>query len=197
MFAVSRAARKNKNPTQEDWMNVKRIFKYLRGTENYGIKFTKEKLLKIFVDADFAGDTETRKSTSGFVMMIGSSPTGWYSKLQHTVATSTTESEYYSISECAKHSLWYVNLLNGLNIKLNCVTINVDNKAAIYNCQNQSINPRSKHIDIKFHHVRNLIKENKIDLKYIKSKNNLADGFTKYLNSSLMDSFRNSLLSKI
>jgi len=120
----------------EDWINVEKIFKYLKGTENYGIKFSKNSSLKIFVDAVYAGDIDTRKSTSGFLMMIGNAPTSWYSKLQHCVATSTAESEYYSVSECAKHSLWYMNLLNELNINLSYVIINVDNKATIYNCQN-------------------------------------------------------------
>ena len=197
IFAVSKAARKNENPTLEDWTNVERILKYLKYTMDYGIKFTKDKHLRIFVDADCAGDIDSRKSTSGFLMMIGGSPTSWYSKLQKCVATSTAESEYYSVSECAKHSFWYINILNELNIKIDYVKINIDNKAAIYNCQNQSINPKSKHIETKYHHVRYLIKENKIILRYIKSKDNLADGFTKYLNNSLMDKFRDSLLVKM
>jgi len=197
MFSVSRAARKNNNPTLEDWFNVKKIFRYLITTENYGIKFSKNRNLRIFVDADYAGDEITRKSTSGFIFMIGESPTSWYSKLQNVVATSTAESEYYSISDCAKHSLWYLNILNELNINMNYVIIHVDNKAAIYNCQNQSINKRSKHIDIKYHHIRSLIKDNKIKLKYIKFNDNIADGFTKYLNNTLMDNFRNSILTKI
>ena len=77
------------------------------------------------------------------------------------------------------------------------MTINTDNKAVIYNCQNRSINAKSKHIDIKYHHVRYLISKGTIKLKYIESENNLADGFTKYLNSTLMDRFRNNLLFKI
>ena len=80
---------------------------------------------------------------------------------------------------------------------MNYVIIHVDNKAAMYNCQNQSINKRSKHINIKYHHIRSLIKNNKIKLKYIKSNDNIADGFTKYLNNTLMDNFRNSVLTKI
>jgi len=127
-------------------------------------------------------------------MMFGDAPTSWYSKLQKCVSTSIAESEYYSVSECAKHSLWYINVLNELNININFVTIRVDNKAAIYNCQNYSINPKSKHIDIKYHHVRNLIKENKIKLKYIKSEDNIADGLTKYLSNSSIDKFRKLLL---
>ena len=197
LYAVSRAARKNNNPTLEDWKSLMKILRYLRTTENYGIKFSKDRTLKVYADADYAGDLESRKSTSGFIIKIGSSPTSWYSKLQHCVATSTAESEYYSVSDCSKHSLWYLNLLNELNINLSYIIINVDNKAAIYNCQNQSINPRSKHIDIKYHHIRDLVKRNKIKLKYIESEENIADGFTKYLNNTLMDRFRNSLLVKI
>ena len=196
MFSVSRASRKNNNPTLEDWSNLLRIFRYLKATENYGIRFSKEKNLKVFADADYAGDISTRKSTSGFLFKMGSSPVSWYSKLQQVVATSTAESEYYSVSTCAKQCLWYMNLLNELNYNMENVIINVDNKAAIYNCQNQSINPKSKHIDIKYHHIRDLIKKNKIKLEYIESENNLADGLTKYLNNSLMDRFRNSLLTK-
>jgi len=70
----------------------------------------------------------------------------------------------------------------------------MDNKAAIYNCKNQTINPRTKHINIRVHYIGDLIKEDKIQLKYIKLEYNIADGFTKYLNNTLMDKFRNSIL---
>jgi len=86
--------------------------------------------------------------------------------------------------------------LNELNININCIIIFVGNKATIYNGENQSINPKSKHIDIRYHHIRDLVSEKLIELKYIKSKNNLADGFIKYLNKTLIDKFRNSLLTK-
>jgi len=76
-----------------------RILKYLKYTINYGNKFTKDKNLRIFVDADYAGEIDSRKSTSGFLIMIGSASTSWYSKLQKCVATSTAESKYYSISD--------------------------------------------------------------------------------------------------
>ena len=94
-------------------------------------------ILKIYVDANFAHDPNTRKSTSGFLMLMGDTPTSWYSKLQHCVSTSTTEAEYYSLSECAKHSLWYKNLLNELNINIKEITIFLNNKATIYNSENQ------------------------------------------------------------
>jgi len=93
--------------------------------------------------------------------------------------------------------MWLRNFLNELGIKLNCITINIDNKAAIYNSKNETINPKSRHIDLKYHKVRELIKENKIELKYIKYQYNLADGFTEYLNGTLTKKFKNSLLHKI
>jgi len=75
IFSEVRASRKSKNPTIEDWHNVKKIFRYLKGSLNYGIKFSNKKTLRVFADADYAGDEETRKSTSGFVMMIDDLPT--------------------------------------------------------------------------------------------------------------------------
>jgi len=197
LYAVSKAARKSKEPNLEDWENVLKIFRYLKYTKNYGIKIQKGINLKTFVDADFAGDQNTRKSTSGFLMLMGNTPTSWFSKLQHCVSTSTAEAEYYSLSECAKHALWYKHFLNELNIDIGSVTIFVDNKATIYNSINQSINPKSKHIDIRYHHIRDLVSKKLIQLKYIKSKDNLADGFTKYLNNTSMKNFRNALLTEI
>jgi len=87
-----------------------------------------------------------------------------------------------------------LNILKELDFKINFININVDNKATIYNSKNQSINPKTKHIDIRFHYVRELIKENKIKLNYVKPEKNLAYGFTKYLNNTLMDNFRQSIL---
>jgi len=91
LFLYADQREKIKNPTFENWYNVIRIFKYLKRTENYGIKFTKSSILRVFADTDYPGDINSRKSTSGFLLMIETSPTSWRSKLQHVVATSTAE----------------------------------------------------------------------------------------------------------
>jgi len=194
LYAVNKAARKSKDPNMEDWMNVKKIFRYLKLTINYGLNYTRNDEIKLYVDADYVGDIETRKSTTGFIILIGNTPTSCVSKLQHCVSTSTAESEYYSLSVCFKHCIWYLNLFKELNYDIKYITINIDNKATIYNSKNQFTNPKTKHIDIRYHYIRELIKENKINFffKYIKS-----DVFTKYLNNTLMVKFRNSLLFKI
>jgi len=77
LFSVNRAAIKNKNPTLEDWINVEKSLKYLKGTKNYGIKISGESNLMAYADADYGGDTITRKSTSGFLIMLGNSPSSW------------------------------------------------------------------------------------------------------------------------
>eukprot|EP00833_Pecoramyces_ruminatium_P012507 jgi/Orpsp1_1/1186539/evm.model.d7180000051327.1 len=105
IYPVSKAARKSKEPTLEDWNNVIRILRYLKGTPSYGIKFTNDSIIKAYVDADFGGDLETRKSTTGFLITFGNTPTSWCSKLQKCISTSTAESEYYSLSECGKHCI--------------------------------------------------------------------------------------------
>jgi len=87
-------------------------------------------------------------------MLINSAPTSWYSKLQHCVSVSIAESEYYGIHECARHCLWYRNIFKELGLNNNSITINTDNKAAIYSCENETINPKSKHIDLRYHSIR-------------------------------------------
>jgi len=128
---------------------------------------------------------------------MGGSPITWYSKLQHCVAISTAESEYYSLNECALKCLWVKNLLNELGININYININVDNKAAIYNSKNESINPKSRHINLRYHKIRELVQEGDIKLEYINSQENLADGLTKYLNGTLTKSLRNILLTRV
>jgi len=79
---------------------------------------------------------------------MNSTSTSWYSKL-HSVSVSTAESEYYEIHECANHCLWFRNVFKELGLKQNTIAINTDNKAVIYNCENETINPKSKHIDLR------------------------------------------------
>ena len=196
LFAVVKASRNASKPSLYDWENVKRIIKYLKGNSNYGIKYTKNKNLNIYVDADYAGDNDTRRSTTGYVINFDSGPISWYSKLLQCIALSTAESEYYAIVECAKECLWLKNVFNELGIKNKEMVINSDNQAAIFNCENNTTNPKSKYINIRYHKIRELIENNIIKIRYIKTTNNLADGFTKFLNGKLMNNFRNNLLTK-
>ena len=79
---------------------------------------------------------------------------------------------------------------------MDSLLFNVDNQTTIHNCKKETINPKSKHIDLRYHKIKELVKSKIIDLKYIKSQMNLADGFTKYLSGSSMTKFRNNILTK-
>eukprot|EP00833_Pecoramyces_ruminatium_P006323 jgi/Orpsp1_1/1180355/evm.model.c7180000073074.2 len=83
IYSVGKAARRAKDPNLEDWMGIVKIFRYLKGTINYGLNFTRQHEICTYVDSDYAGDQETRRSTTGFLITIGKTPTSWCSKLQH------------------------------------------------------------------------------------------------------------------
>jgi len=196
LYSVSRAARNSQDPNLEDWNNALKILGYLKETINYGLKFTQSQTINAYSDSDYTGDSKTRRSTSGYIITMGTTPICWSSKLQHCVSTSTAEAEYYSLSECAKQCMWYKSMLNELNYNIKTINVNVDNKATIFIGNNNMVNQKTKHIDIRYHYIRELIENKELNLKYMKSHDNLADGFTKYLNNSLMTNFRNKILCK-
>jgi len=196
LFSVSRASRYSQKPTLKNWKELVQIFKYLQGTKSYGILYKGKADLKTFVDSDYGGDIITRRSTTGYIHFMGNGPTSWYSKLQKCIALSTAEAEYYGLCECAKRTLWYNYILRELNYKREGIKIYVDNQATIYIAENETINDKSRHIDIKYHKIRELIKQKIIKLEYIKTNENLADGLTKYLNGNKMTEFRERLLFK-
>jgi len=194
LFATTKAARKSQCPTKEDLINLTKILEYLYGSFNYGLYFTKNSTIKAYSDADFGGDTKTRRSTTGYIIFFGNTPISWCSKLQHCVSTSTCEAEFYSLSECTKQCLWIQNLLNELGINKKPIKIYIDNKSTIHITKNHLINQKSKHIDIRYHFIKELIENGKIQIEYIKSEDNPADGLTKYLNNTQMKKFRNNTL---
>ena len=97
------------NPSKQHWVGVKRILRYIRGTSNFGLKFSaddKEPLIYGYSDADWAGDIETRRSTSGYVFQIGNSTISWCSRKQSSVAKSSTEAEYIALSFATQEAIW-------------------------------------------------------------------------------------------
>jgi len=105
IYAVSKSARKTKDPNLEDWKSISKIMGYLKYTINYGLKFNSNLTIKAYSDADYARDKDTRKFTTEYIITIGDAPISWCSKLQHCVSTSTAEAEYYSLSECSKQCI--------------------------------------------------------------------------------------------
>lgn len=182
-------ARLQKAPTGYCHRAVKRVLRYVRGTSNYGIQYTCGNTdLKAYVDADYAGDTADRKSTSGFVIKLGNATCIWGSKKQDTVAVSTCESEYYAMTLAAKETIWVTRVLkeDGFGPD-STVPIKSDNQSAIkWATGERCPSSRAKHIDVRIHFIRNLVKESETDIVYVLSEENNANKLTKPLGPRLL-----------
>ena len=184
-FAVGNAARYCSQPSQLHWSAVKRIFRYLKGTSNLGLCYQPSKTdLVGYSDADWAGDVNDRKSTSGYVFMMSGSPISWRSKKQSSVALSTAEAEYIALSSATQEAMWlrqlFSNLLPDYQLSMP-TTIHEDNQSTICMAKNSQSHGRSKHVDIKYHFVREQVERQTINILYCKSEDMTADIFTKGL----------------
>jgi len=181
-FAVNKAARNSESPTVSDWVKVKNIMKYLNSTKNYKLSYNGTGEILGYSDSDFAGDIKDRKSTSGYIILMGNNPICWTSKKKSIVANSTAEAEYISTSICIKKIVWIKNILYELFRYSRPITIYSDNTASIKSMENGDLNPKLKHISIKYHFNYDYISKNIIKLKYIETKSMLADILTKSVN---------------
>ena len=191
-FAVSEVAKFNENPGIEHWKAVKRIMRYLKGTINQELIYKRSDSIELtgFADADWAGDNETRKSTTGYIFKINGIVT-WKSVKQSCIALSTVEAEYVSLGECSKEALWLIKLLKQIGYEVNLpIIIYEDNQGAIKLAENPVFHKRTKHIDTRMHFIRKLIEDNIIKIKYCESKKMVADIFTKALHFPAFNSIK-------
>ena len=182
-FAVSEVSRYNQNPGKQHWLAVKRIIKYLIGTKDLKLTFRKSTENNIigYADADWAGDHDSRKSTSGNLFFYNGL-ISWKSTKQSCIALSTVEAEYVSIGEASKEAYWLYKLSKQLELNINLpIIINEDNQGTIKLIKNPVFHKRTKHIDTRYHYIRNLYEENYIDIKYCQTTEMLADIMTKSL----------------
>jgi hypothetical protein len=196
MYSVSLISRYMENPTELHLLAAKRILRYLQGTRNLGIYYTKGEKSDLigFTDSDYAGDQDDRKSTSGYVFMLGNGAVSWSSKKQPIVTLSTTEAEFVAATTCVCQAIWLRKILEELQFKqIGCTTIFCDNSSTIKLSKNPVLHGRSKHIDVKFYFLRDLCKDGTIDLVYCKSEDQIADIFTKALKRELFIKLRELL----
>lgn len=168
-----------------------RVIRFVEQTKNRCLMLypIKEKLtwdLKGYCDSDFAGDSDTRKSVSGFVIYLCGAAIAWRSKGQKSVTLSSTEAEYVAISEVAMEILYIAGILRFLNVPLQYpITVNVDNIGAIYLTKNATTGSRTKHVDTRYHFVRDYVEDGIVKVEFVRSEQNTADIFTKNLNHEL------------
>lgn len=181
-YSVGTLARFISEPTVTHWQAAKGIIRYLALTKNRGITFRGSDLtLTGYSDADYAGDIDTRKSTTGYVYTLNGAAISWSSKRQPTVAASTTEAEYMAAAAAVKEGLWLRKLFSALDIPLTTVNINCDNQSTIKLLKNPIFSVRSKHIDVAHHFARERVKSKEVTFHYIPTGDNAADIMTKVL----------------
>ncbi|KAI5339872.1 hypothetical protein L3X38_019145 [Prunus dulcis] len=174
---------------------AKRIFRYLKGTIDFGVFYKKEASGFFgFVNSDYAGDQDDRRSTSRYVFMIGSGAVAWSSKKQPIVTLSTTKAEFVAATSCACQAIWLRRLIEALHyMQQGPTSIYCDNFYTIKLLKNPVLHERSKHIDVRYHFLRDLYKDDVIDLIYCKSEDQIADIFTKPLKLPMFVKLRNLL----
>ena len=181
--AVSMVSRYMHSPGKEHWQAVKWILRYILGTVDVGLLFQRRvevgKNVVGYVDSDFAGDLDKRRSTTGYVFTLAGGPVSWRSTLQSTVALSTTEAEYMAATEAIKEAIWLQGLFDDLGIVQEHIEVHCDSQSAIHLAKNQVHHARTKHIDVRFHFVRDVIDEGGILLQKIGTVDNSADMLTK------------------
>ena len=179
---VSQVSKYMSKPGRQHWKAVKWIFRYLRGIVGHGIVFGNQQgdhLVVEYVDSDYAGDLNNRRSTTGYVFTISGGLVCWKSTIQSIVALSTTEAEYMTIVEAAKEALWLTGLVNELGVQQGEVQLHCDSQSATYLAKNQIYHARTKHIDVRFHKIRELIAYGEILLQKIGTAENATDMLTK------------------
>jgi hypothetical protein len=182
--AISIVSRYLENPGPEHWNAVKRIMQYLKGTEDLTLELggTTNLELTAYADADWAGCLDSRKSNTGYVILLGKSIISWKSKRQQTPAKSTTEAEYMSLAEVTAEILYLLPILEDMGYPMiKPVTIFEDNQGCIAISKNAINNARSKHIGIKYHFIRHYIERGDINVVYCNTNNMIADIMTKGL----------------
>ncbi|KAG6470071.1 hypothetical protein ZIOFF_071123 [Zingiber officinale] len=184
-YPVGMASRYMERPRTMHHKVVKQILRYLKGTIHFGLTYIKgPQEISIFgySDSDLAGDLDGRKSTSGMTFYFNESLVSWNSQKQKTVALSSCEVEFMAATTATCHALWLRSLTSELTgEKTKPVTLFVDNKYAIALMKNPVFHGRSKHIDIRFHFIRECVENGQIVVEFINTGEQRADVLTKAL----------------
>ncbi|GLB38104.1 putative reverse transcriptase (RNA-dependent DNA polymerase) [Lyophyllum shimeji] len=198
-FAIQHLSQFSQHPAHEHFTAVKRVFRYLKGTIDIGLNysgtaFDREKIFRVFSDADWGNSPDDRRSISGYVCVASGGPVTWSSKKQPTVALSSMEAEYMALCHATREIIWLRSLVNELGLLANQPTdLITDNQSAIKSTDNPVFHARSKHIDIRHHFVRERIISNEIQIYHCVSVDNKADILTKPLARPTHDAKMESL----
>ena len=190
-YAVSIASRYQSNPGEKHWSAVKTIFKYLRRTKDLILSYGGLELkIQGYSDSDFQSDVDDRKSTFGLIFTCNGGAVSWKSSKQSTTVDSTTEAKYIAASEAAKEGVWIRKFVAELDVVPNMsypITLFCDNNGAIAQAKEPRAHQKSKHIQRKYHILRELVEAGEILVQKTPSADNVADPLTKAMTQKQLD----------
>ncbi|GJU14512.1 copia protein [Tanacetum coccineum] len=181
IYAVYLCAWYQEKPTEKHLNAVKRIFRYLKGTINMGLWYLKDIGMSLYSDINHVGCQDTRRSTSGSAQFLGHKLVSWSSKKQKSTVISSTEAEYITLSGCCAQILWMRLQLTDYGFQFNKIPLYCDNKSVIFRCCNNVQHSRAKHIDVRYHFIKEQVEIRIVELYFVRTEYQLADTFTKPL----------------
>jgi hypothetical protein len=191
-FAVTKLAQYSANPSKDHLDKALYICRYLVGTQNYRLTYdgASEQGLNATTDSNWASDATDRRSQSGYFVKLAGGLISWTSRAQKTIALSSTEAEYMALSDCSRQVVWMHTLMGELGYNLQPIPICGDNQGSIFITSNPVTEKRSKHIDIRYHYVREVVNRRLAKIYFIDGDENPADLLTKNLGSVKFLKFR-------
>lgn len=178
---------------------AKRCIRYLAGTKQFGPRYHKRWIsqivvdtstpwsistpIKAYTDADWAGQQDTRKSTGGLILQFNGSAVSWSSKTLRTIALSSQDAEYMALSDGSREVVYVRNVLTTLGFNLSSTDLFGDNNGSLAVAKNPAAHQKTKHIQVRYHYIRQLTEDKTIDLKRVDTQDQLADVMTKSLSA--------------
>ncbi len=199
--SVRELGRQMHDPSMRHWRGLQHLLRYLATFPKKGIYFKCEEeqgyQLKGYSDADFAGDAETRRSCAGYVLFLGETPISWSSKTERSIVLSTTESEWTALARGIRHTSFMKGFLGEMGFGQARIPWFCDNTATIISAKTLGFNGRTRHVDVKLKFTRQEHELGNIELVYIPTEDQIADGLTKRLTRVKHEHFTSMMLRQL
>jgi hypothetical protein len=195
-FAVNTLSQFLVEPRHVHLVAAKHVMRYLKGTMDYGLNYDGDHdfTLSGYTDSDWARSVADRKRTSGCYFSLGSAMISWQSRKQSSISLSTVEAEYIVTCSAKCEAIWIQNLLTGLfNLEMRATVILCDNQSCIKMTENPVFHDRSKHIEIRYHFIHDMVQRGALKLQYISTNEHVTDVLTKRLSRVKFEHFRDKL----
>ncbi|CAM8902732.1 unnamed protein product [Rhodiola kirilowii] len=195
-FSISVLSRFMSNPSENHWLGMKYWLRYLSSTANLGLvyaDFDSKHDIVGYVDSDYASNKDNRKSTTSFFFTWAGNCISWKSQLQSIVALSLIEAEYIAATETVKEAIWLMGMIKEIQGVSRVPILHMDSQSALYLCKDPVYHERTKHIDVRFHFIRDTVESKEVEIRKILGDVNPADFGTKIVSTDKFLFCRKSL----